>query len=517
MSNAPTGASRPKTKVYAWGANGSGQLGTGDTVNNLLRPSPTLELEDEIVAIEAGVHSVYAISADGSVYSWGENSDGQLGDRTRVSRSTPRRIPGLSNVIAVAAWDAVYALKSDGTVWTWGVHSAQQVRNPGLAQRILSTLAPTQIDKLTDIVGVAASAHAGFALRRDGGVHSWGGYEHGELGAAPMNVQTGFYPNWVQRANSGGGKPDTTGKTGIELLIATGGKVSSEPIRDAKAIAAGYLSAYALAQDGTVWSWGHNDFGQLGWGELSNAPSIYRIQAEHAQGVTFPKWPAADKVRNLSNVVAIASKGLTAYALRGDGTVWAWGANDLGQLGRGAIQSSRSDGMLDFAIDAAPVPGLSNVTSISAMGDTVVALHGDGRVSAWGDNRNNEVGDGTSGVQPRPTPVAGLTGVRSVAAGIDFVVAIIPDPVSTKSTDSAGGCYVATAVYGSYDAPAVLTLRRFRDERLILSGRGRAFIRIYYALSPRLARRLAGAPRANAAVRHVLDALVARLDGRQRN
>jgi len=498
LTSASTAGTQTKTKIYAWGANVSGQLGIDEQVEALLEPSLVMELDDDIVAIEAGVNSVYAICADGSVYAWGENSDGQLGDGSTVSRSTPKKIPGLWDVVAIAAWDAVYALKSDSSVWTWGRHSAQQVRNPLLARQIHDSLVPIGISKLTGIVGVAASANAGFALRSDGGVHSWGGYEFGELGATPMVVQTGFYPSWVQRANSGGGA------------------LTSQPVRDGKAIAAGFLGGYALAEDGSVWSWGHNDFGQLGWGEQSTEIASRRIQAEMEQGVSFPKWPAADKVRNLSNVVAVASKGLTAYALKKDGTVWAWGANDLGQLGRGSIQPPQSDGTLDYRISAEQVPNVRDVKSISAMGDTVFAVHRDGRVTAWGDNRNGEVGAGALGLQPSPTPIPGLTGVRAVAAGIDFAVAIVPVPARTvarpATKQGSGGCYIATAVYGSYDAPPVMTLRRFRDQHLVKSVIGRVFVRVYYLLSPSAARHLGRAPLLSAAVKRVLDRLVARLD-----
>jgi len=508
VTTAPGEKPHPKTTIFAWGANGSGQLGNTDFENNVRLPTAVFELDDEIVAIEAGTHSVYAICADGTVYAWGENADGQLGDGTRVSRPTPKKIPGLTDVVAIAAWDAAYALKSDGTVWTWGIHSAHQIRNPRLAVEIVGRLRPVRIGALSDIVGVAASARAGFALRRDGRIHSWGGFEHGELGSSPMNVEDDFYPSSVQRANSGGGKQDTAGLTGLELLIASYGTVESEPIRDASAVTAGFLSAYALASDGTVWSWGHNDFGQLGWGDLSDARAIDRIKWELAHGVTFPKWPAADKVRNLSNVVALASKGLTAYALRRDGTVWAWGANDLGQLGQGSISPQQADGTLDHSITAKQVPNLKSVVSIAAMGDTAYAVHNDGRVSAWGDNRNNEVGDGETGVEAQPKLVRGLEGVSRVAAGVDFAVAVVP------VRRPAGGCYVATAVYGSYDAPPVVTLRRFRDQQLAVTTAGRVFIRIYYALSPSIARKLRSFPLINRAVRRALDGLVARLEAK---
>ena len=518
MNSGSNEAVRPKTKIYAWGANVSGQLGTSDLVDELAQPSLTIEFDEDIVAIEAGVHSVYAVCADGTVYAWGENSEGQLGDGTRVSRSTPRKIAGLRDVVAVAAWDAAYALKSDGTVWTWGAPSAEQIRNPLLARQVLGSLVPTPMGKLTNIVAIAASAHAGYALRSDGGIHSWGGFEYGELGAPPTNVDNAFSPSWVQRANSGGGKLDPTGKSGMERLVAIGGRVASEPVRDAKAIAAGFLSAYGLAHDGTVWSWGHNDFGQLGWGELTTTPAGHQIQVELAQGVVFPKWPGADKVRNLTGVVALASKGLTAYGLREDGTVWAWGANDLGQLGRGRIRPPGADGSLDCSISAEQVPDLAGVKAISSMGDTVFAVHADGRVTAWGDGRNNETGVGTPGIQHRPTAVPGLAGVRAVAPGIDFAVAVVPKlaPVTVRETDrkGSGGCYIATAVYGSYDAPPVITLRRFRDEYLAGSALGRAFIWLYYWASPSVAVRLSGAPVVSAAVRRVLDAVVTILNTR---
>jgi len=499
LNNSSAGTAQFRTKIFAWGSNVSGQLGVGGQAEALLEPTEVMELDGDIVAVEAGVHSVYAVCADGTVYAWGENSDGQLGDGTTVSRSAPVKIPGLRDVVAIAAWDAVYALTSDGSVWTWGRHSARQVRNPDLARQIFDSLVPIRIDKLTDVVGVAASANAGFALRRDGGIHSWGGYEFGELGASPMNVERAFYPSWVQRANSGSGAK------------------KSEPVRDGTAIAAGFLGAYALAEDGTLWSWGHNDFGQLGWGKQSAVPASRRVLAELENGEMFPRWPAADKVRNLGGVVAVASKGLTAYALKSDGTVWAWGANDLGQLGRGNIRPPLPDGTLDYSIVPEQVPDLRDVRAMSAMGDTVYVVHRDGRVAAWGDNRNGEIGSGLPAVQPSPTSVRGLSGVRAVAAGIDFAIAIVPATVRAEAraprTQKSDGCYIATAVYGSYDAPSVVTLRRFRDQRLAKSMVGRALVRTYYLMSPAAAKYLVRIPLLSAVVRRLLDRLVKKLDG----
>ena len=169
-------------------------------------------------------------------------------------------------------------------------------------------------------------------------------------------------------------------------------------------VALGSSSQYALLEDGTVVAWGDNDEGQLGNGPLGASKELGR----------YPK-PSITPVRvtGLTGIVQIAAGLKHAVALKNDGTVWAWGRRDNGEIGDGEPKGLRAVS----AIGPTRVPGLEGITQIAADGEHSLALRSDGRVMAWGQNRNGELGNGTRATGWSPTEVTGLDGVVSIAAG----------------------------------------------------------------------------------------------------
>jgi alpha-tubulin suppressor-like RCC1 family protein len=167
-----------------------------------------------------------------------------------------------------------------------------------------------------------------------------------------------------------------------------------------KAVAATYFSSYALLNDGTVRAWGGNLFGQLGDGT-------------HGEGSGTPvSAPVA--VTGLTGVTAIAAGGAHAMALLSNGTVATWGGNSFGQLGNGTTLKGTPGTGSDVPVI---VPGLSGVVAIAAGGGGDVALLNNGTVVAWGENKQGQLGDGTTLEKDVPTPVRGLAGVKAVAMG----------------------------------------------------------------------------------------------------
>ncbi len=130
----------------------------------------------------------------------------------------------------------------------------------------------------------------------------------------------------------------------------------------------------ALKNDGTVWAWGNNDAGQLGDGTTTRARAPARVK------------DSTDPSGYLIGVTALAAGRDHTVALKNDGTVWAWGGNYYGQLGDGTISS----------LTPLQVAGQSGVISIAAGFYHTVALKNDGTVWAWGDNKYGQLGDGTS-------------------------------------------------------------------------------------------------------------------------
>jgi len=324
--------------VWAWGWNGEGQLGDGTTRDRSTTPVQVAGLTNAI-AVAAGSSHTVALRRDGTVWAWGQNEQGQLGDGTTRDRSTPVQVQGLTNAIAVAAgWDHTVALRRDGTVWAWGRNGEGQLGDGTTTDR----LTPVQVQGLIDVVAIARGASHTLALRRDGTVGAWGSnYPLGQLGdGSTTNRST---PVQVQ------------GLTGVV------------------AISGGCWHSVALHLDGTVWAWG--------W---IAGPSTNRLTPVQVQGMT--------------DVVAIAGGHWDRIALRRDGTVWAWGDNDFGQLG---------DGTTTSRLAPVQVQGLTDVVAIAAGEYHTLALGRDGTIWAWGSNYVGELGDGTMTGRVTPVQVQG--------------------------------------------------------------------------------------------------------------
>lgn len=170
------------------------------------------------------------------------------------------------------------------------------------------------------------------------------------------------------------------------------------------AMVSGGGSSLALTEDGHVWGWGHNQWGEVGDGSR-----------------TVRREPVA--VLGLSNVTAIASGYAHSLALTEDAEVWTWGYNAQGQLGDG-------QGGVAWAHSAVPVraEGLPAVTAVAAGYNHSMVLTGDGEVWAWGQNDWGQIGDGTHGTNRfAPVRVTGLTGIRSISAGFYHSLALDAD------------------------------------------------------------------------------------------
>ena len=170
-------------------------------------------------------------------------------------------------------------------------------------------------------------------------------------------------------------------------------------------VAGGDTTQYALLEDGTVVAWGTNDEGQLGNGPMGATGELGR----------YPK-PSITPVRvtGLTNVIQIEAGKKHAVALRKDGTVWAWGTRDEGAIGDGQPKTLRPV----MAIGPTQVKGLEGITQIAATGHHNLALRSDGKVMAWGHNRDGQLGNGTRDNGWTPAEVTGLDRIVAIAAGV---------------------------------------------------------------------------------------------------
>ena len=183
-----------------------------------------------VAAIAAGGRHTVVLKNDGTVWAWGNNSDGQLGDGTAINRKTPVQVSGLGGVTTAAAGSSyTVVLKNDGTVWAWGYNNSGQLGDGTTTNR----KTPVQASGLGGVTAIAAGGHT-VALKNDGTVWAWGYNNSGQLGDGTT----------------------TNRKTPVQV----GG------LSGIAAIASGNEHTVALKNDGTVWTWGDNYDGQLGNG-----------------------------------------------------------------------------------------------------------------------------------------------------------------------------------------------------------------------------------------------------------
>jgi alpha-tubulin suppressor-like RCC1 family protein len=337
----------------------------------------------------------FRVGTAGGVWAWGDGQEGELGTPTASSGPGPVPIDGLGEVVEVAGTaEAVYALRADGTVWAWGSNQYGELGNapPGEGcdpdypewgfSGSCGNPTPTQVQGLTGIDQIAGGHYSGYALRDDGTVWSifGGDGEHSQIAS----------------------------------------------LSGVKEIAAGSGTGYALLADGTVRAWGEEGVGQLGIG-YEVIGDILLLPGCPFYGPCYSSTPR--QVVGLTEVTAIAAGASDGYALRADGTVWAWGDNRYNQVGQGGITTGYYEtGCNCFYPSPVRVQGLSGVDAIAAGERTAFAL-GDGHVWAWGDNTWGALGNGTvatigcssgtgefcdSGV---PLQVPGLAEISEVAAG----------------------------------------------------------------------------------------------------
>ncbi len=374
--------------AVAWGDNSYRQLGDGFQQLYSSVPVAVSGLQF-VTAVAAGGRHSLALLADGSVVAWGANGLGQLGDGGTSESAVPVAVPGLSEVRAIAAGDShSLALLANGTVMAWGDDEDGQL---GVGGGVEYSSTPLLVKGLANVKAIAAGADYSLALLATGTVRAWGDNESGQLGTGTLAQSS--TPVAVKRLS------------GV-TQVAAGGEFS-----------------LALLSDGTVQAWGDDESGQL-------------ANASIEEG--FSKTPVA--VEGLSGVTQVAAGTDHALALLSNGTVDAWGDDDLGEVGDGTVAQSRPT--------PTAVNGLSGVTAISAGDQDSAALLQAGTVMTWGTNASGVLGAGSSlGMSDVPVAVVGLSKVASVSAGRAQMLAFDePIPLVTAVSPSLGSSAGGTQV-----------------------------------------------------------------------
>ncbi len=280
--------------VWACGRNPLGNLGDGTNTDRTI-PVQVLGLTNIIQAAGGGEHSLF-LKNDGTVWACGNNTSGQLGDGTVVSKNMPVQVSGLSEIIQVAAGaEFSLFLKKDGTVWACGHNGYGQFGNTtNLSKRM-----PVRIDNLSDVVQLSAGEWHSLFVKKDGSVLSCGRNQYGQLGDGT-----------------------TTDKNTANSIATLSGVIQAE---------AGGIHSVFLKNDGTVWSTGLNSGGNND-GQLGDGTTVDK----HTPVQVISTWGNGRIVR------AEATREHSLF-LTSDGSLWAAGRNNYGQLGYGAFSTSNSN------------------------------------------------------------------------------------------------------------------------------------------------------------------------------
>ncbi|MFN3404601.1 MAG: T9SS type A sorting domain-containing protein [Cytophagaceae bacterium] len=389
-------------KIYAWGNNGAGQLGRDPSTGvKYAVASSTVPLEVQLPVgltmqkVDAGSGATgIALACNGSVWTWGENCNGAIGNGLRGTcggsgagtdgdghYSALQRVvggeqggPWLTNITYInASTTSSFAVEGGtGRVLAWGNNSNGELgvgtnNNTGntYAPRYVKT-GPGASDFLTNIVMVEGSDYGGYALSADGYVYSWGGNTNNDLGRTPAGDQ--FYAKRVRAYNY------TTG--------------AIEDLRNIKKITGGDTHGLAIDNDGNLWSWGGDwGGGQRGGGGCgcNNVPYATKVLAPTSSCGGIDTWKIGPW---LTNVIEISAGQQHSIALLNDGRVVTFGNNGSGQIGDG---STTSRGCPVY-VKTNATTDLTGVVAISDGDLWSFAIRSNGDVYVWGENSGAQLG-----------------------------------------------------------------------------------------------------------------------------
>lgn len=367
----------PDGRVLGWGWNQFSVLGQGQPSSALGQLSLPTAVKDTsgnaaltgIVAVSAGYQSALALTEDGEVYSWGANTNHQLGRTALNGDSLPGKVIGpdgvspLQHVVAISVGDGnALALLDDGTAYSWGYYTGRAGGDPKAFAGPVAAVGGSGY--LTGVVAVSAGWNWSAALLADGRVVTWG-FQMGSGGA-----------------NFGRGTKVTTATAAPGYLISA---ATGQPVNDAVSISAGYGFGLALSSSGTAYAWGEDDHGQTGQNtQYQHAYSAVQVKSVGGSGF-------------LSNLAMVAAGGNHGLALNSQGTVYSWGMNHSGELGDGVDNPRGQESSLPAPVVAlGGTNQLSNASAIAVGYGHSLALANDGSLLIWGDGFNSNLGQGVT-------------------------------------------------------------------------------------------------------------------------
>jgi len=340
--------------LYSWGFSNTGERKLGDNVQTPRSSPVQVGVVATWLQIAVGEYTVLATRSDGTLWAWGNNTNGTAGKGTTGTvYSLPSQVGALTNWDTISGqYRFVVAIKKDNSLWTWGNSDAGQ----GGRGSTVQTSSPNQVGALYDWMQASAGLTGCMAVRLDGTLWSWGANTLGVLmlgatGSVSSPTQVGRDTNWFS--------------------VSVGGEHS-----------------LAIRTDGTLWAAGRNDYGELGTGNLTSRSSPVQVGL-------LTDW-----------VLAVAAYNFS-LAIKADGTLWAWGRNGLGQLAQGNTTNRSSPVQIGTGTDWRWIT--ANLGTEFTSSSAIHAIKADGTLWAWGSGLSGQGGTGNTTTYSSPVQVGAQT------------------------------------------------------------------------------------------------------------
>ena len=354
----------PQYQMLSWGRNAFGSLGQNDVID---RSSPTQIGTSTWDKIGSGYGGMFAGKADGTLWAWGWNFAGHLGLNDTAQKSSPTQVGSGTDwaYVSKAGSAVVGAIKTNGTLWMWGYNYSDLYLGGITGYRSN----PVQLGSGTDWLKVY-SGYSSVAIKTDGTLWAWGNNPDGGLGNNTTNnsqspIQIGATTNW-----------------------ANVGQASSSKI--------------ALKTDGTLWAWGNNANGKLGLNNTVNRSSPTQVGTDNT-------W---------SDVVGNTVASTSFLALKSNGTLWAWGNNGAGQLGLNDTADKSSPTQIGTDTN------WSKIFRGGATSGDSFAIKTDGTLWAWGGGNGGQLGHNNLIYKSSPTQVGSATGWSDITGSNFGIIAL---------------------------------------------------------------------------------------------
>lgn len=337
-------------------------------------------------------HHFLGIKNDGTLWAWGYNGMGQLGDGSTTNRAVPVQVGTATNWvdIAVGSYHSL-GVTADGRLWAWGFNAWSSLGDGTNTDRHV----PVQIGSATNWQSVSAGDVHSFAITNTAKLYAWGYNGNGQLGTGNL----------------------TTGNTPVAIT----------PAVNWKAVKGGKYHSLGITDDNKLWAWGANTYGQLGNGTTT------------ASNIPVAIEPASDWA--VINCGYDISFGITT-----GGQLFAWGQNDYGQLGNG------TSGAGTHVTVPSQVGTATNWKDVSAGWDYANGLATDGKAWAWGQNSGGQFGNGNNTASLTPLAVAVPYTFKNIHAGTYYSAAITTDDQALAWGDNAT-YYLAGSAIGINNIP----------------------------------------------------------------